>query len=96
METLKRLLEIAFLLFVLSKIFDRFPPQWKKFLQKIGTFQGKLLLTVFYFTLLAPFGLFVKIFQDSLHLKKPVSDSSHWKMRKEEKSGELLEKARNL
>lgn len=69
---------------------------WKKIAHKIGTFQGKLLLTIFYFTILAPFGLFVKIFQDPLHLKKPVSEQSHWKLRKDDEDSDPLKKARNL
>lgn len=67
---------------------------WKKIAHKIGTFQGKLLLTIFYFTILAPFGLFVKMFQDRLHLKKPVSGQSHWILRKDDENS--IEKARNL
>ena len=95
METLKRLLEIVFLIFVLTEIFNRFP-QWKKIAHKIGTFQGKLLLMIFYFTILAPVGLFVKMFQDPLHLKKPVSGLSHWILRKNDEDSDPLKKARNL
>lgn len=68
---------------------------WKKLAHKIGTFQSKVLLTVFYCVILAPFGLFVKLFQDPLHLKKPFSENSHWKTHKEEQMDNLLEKAKN-
>lgn len=95
METLKRLLVIAFLIFVLSMIINRFPPHWKQFLHKIGTFQSKMLLTVFYCVILAPFGLIVKLFQDPLHLRKPLSENSHWKLKKEEPAESLLERAKN-
>ena len=47
---------------------------WKKWVvvaQKIGNFQARLLLSVFYFTLLLPFSLVVTLFSDRLVKRKP-------------------------
>ena len=43
--------------------------KWKTVAQKIGDFQARLILGVFYFVLLAPFALVLKLFSDPLHLK---------------------------
>jgi hypothetical protein len=42
---------------------------WKRFGQFIGDFIGRLVLTVFYFTLFMPFGLGVRFFGDPLALR---------------------------
>ena len=47
---------------------------WKRFGQIIGDFVGRLVLTVFYFTLFMPFGLGVRFFGDPLALR-PSGDS---------------------
>ena len=41
---------------------------WKRFGQVMGDFIGRLVLTVFYFTLFMPFGLGVRFFGDPLAL----------------------------
>ena len=43
---------------------------WKKFGQLIGDFIGRVVLTVFYFTLFVPFGLGVRFFGDPLSLRR--------------------------
>jgi len=43
---------------------------WKKFGHALGNFQARILLTVIYAVLLLPFGLLVRVFSDSLHIKK--------------------------
>jgi len=43
---------------------------WKKFGHALGNFQARVLLTVIYAILIAPFGLLVRVFSDSLHMKK--------------------------
>jgi len=45
---------------------------WKRFGQLIGDFMGRLVLTVFYFTLFMPFGLGVRFFADPLAIR-PLS-----------------------
>jgi hypothetical protein len=42
---------------------------WKRFGQFIGDLIGRLVLTVFYFTLFMPFGLGVRLFSDPLALR---------------------------
>ena len=43
---------------------------WKSIAHKIGNFQARLILTVFYFIVVAPFALRVKVFSDPLQLKR--------------------------
>ncbi len=43
---------------------------WKKFGQFMGDFIGRLVLTVFYFTVLLPFGLIVALFSDRLDTRR--------------------------
>ncbi len=49
---------------------------WKRFGQVMGDFIGRLVLTVFYFTLFMPFGLGVRFFADPLALRP--SGPSKW------------------
>jgi hypothetical protein len=42
---------------------------WKRFGQFIGDFIGRLVLTVFYFTLFMPFALGVRFFGDPLAMR---------------------------
>ncbi|HXZ42003.1 MAG TPA: hypothetical protein VEG68_14765 [Terriglobales bacterium] len=43
---------------------------WKKIAHKIGNFQARVLLTVFYGVLVLPFGLAARFFSDPLRIKK--------------------------
>lgn len=49
-----------------TKISDR----WKKVGHAIGNFQARVLLTVIYYVLVLPFGMMVRLFSDSMHMKK--------------------------
>jgi len=51
-------------------MFRRVWERWKVIAHKIGTFQSRLLLNVFYFSVLLPFGVGIKLFSDRLHLKR--------------------------
>lgn len=45
---------------------------WKKvkiFLEKVGNFQSRVLLTLFYILLVIPMGLIMKLFSDPLRLR---------------------------
>jgi hypothetical protein len=42
---------------------------WKKVARKIGDFQARVLMTIFYFVLLAPFALIVRRTSDPLAIK---------------------------
>ena len=44
---------------------------WKRVGRKIGDFQARVLLTVFYFVILAPFAMGVRLLADPLGLKQP-------------------------
>jgi hypothetical protein len=44
--------------------------RWKKIGHAIGNFQARVLLTVIYSILILPFGLAVRFFADSMHMKK--------------------------
>ena len=48
----------------------KFWEAWKRFGQLIGDFVGRVVLTVFYFTLFVPFGLGVRLFGDPLALSR--------------------------
>ena len=47
----------------------RFWAGWKRFGKKIGDIQARLLLTVFYYVLLAPFALALRRWSDPLGIK---------------------------
>ena len=54
---------------ILKKIWH----QWKKFGQTMGDFIARVALTIFYFTILVPFGLVVHFFMDMLDSKGPTA-----------------------
>ena len=43
---------------------------WKRVGRKIGDFQARVLLTIFYFVILAPFAVVVRLTADPLGLKR--------------------------
>jgi hypothetical protein len=42
---------------------------WKSWSRRLGNYQGRLILAFFYFTVLIPFALVVKVFSDPLSLR---------------------------
>ena len=46
---------------------------WKRIAHKIGDFQARVLLTIFYFVIVAPFALAVRLFADPLALKSTTA-----------------------
>jgi len=52
---------------------------WKRLGKKIGDFQARLLLTVFYFILLSPFALGVRWWSDPLGIKSRAAPG--WRLR---------------
>jgi hypothetical protein len=58
---------------VLAKAWTR----WKVIAGIIGNFQARLLLLIFYFTIVPPFALIVKLLKDPLMLRPP-SGKSLW------------------
>ena len=43
---------------------------WKRFGHKVGNFQARVLLTIFYGVLVMPFGLAARMFSDPLRIKQ--------------------------
>lgn len=72
---------------MLRRLWER----WKIIAHKIGTFQSRVLLTVFYCLILAPFGIGVKLFANPLRLKG--QSGSHW-LERGEKTAASWEAAR--
>jgi hypothetical protein len=56
---------------------------WKKIAHKIGNFQARVILLIFYFIVLAPFALIIKR-SDPMRLRK--SSEHGWQIRPEENS----------
>lgn len=50
---------------------------WSQFAERLGNFQGRLLLILFYFVIALPFGLLVKLFRNPIR-KKKVNDPTFW------------------
>lgn len=42
---------------------------WKQAAHALGTFQARVLLTIFYAVLVLPFGIFARLFSDPLRIK---------------------------
>jgi hypothetical protein len=51
-------------------MFKRLWERWKIIAHAIGNFQARLLLTILYIVLVMPFGLMVRLFADSLRIRK--------------------------
>jgi hypothetical protein len=64
---------------------------WKKLAKKIGDFQARLILTVLYFVIVAPFALIVRFAADPLSIK-PHQEG--WRAKAETK-GSPMERALN-
>jgi len=64
---------------------------WKKIARKIGDFNARVILTVFYLVLLMPFAIVVKLFTDPLEIKKNARTG--WLPREEKPGISPMEKA---
>lgn len=43
---------------------------WKRIAHKIGNFQARVILTIFYAVLMFPFGMAARLFSDPLRIKR--------------------------
>lgn len=43
---------------------------WLVLARKIGQFQSRIILTLFYFVFVTPFGIAVRLFADPLHVRR--------------------------
>jgi len=64
---------------------------WKVFAIEIGNYQGRMLFAFFYFVIVTPFGIGVRLFSDPLKVKQAVR-ATNWLERSSER--EELETAR--
>lgn len=64
---------------------------WKRVARKIGDFQARILLTVFYFLFFAPFALAIRFLTDPLSIKN--NDNPGWEI-KTQSEGTTIEQAR--
>ena len=71
--------------------FRRLWEGWKRIARKIGDFNARVILTLFYFLLLCPFALILKIFTDPLELKQ--KEHIGWHERQEDLDITPLERA---
>lgn len=71
--------------------FRRLWEGWKKIARKIGDFNARVILTLFYFILLCPFAIIMKIFTDPLEIKNKEHIGWHNKVDNRELT--ILEKA---
>ncbi len=71
--------------------FRRLWEGWKKIAQIIGDFNARVILTLFYFILLCPFALMLKLFTDPLEIKN--KEHHGWHEKKEDEELTPLERA---
>ena len=64
---------------------------WKKVARKIGDFQARILLTIFYFIFFSPFAVAIRLLSDPLSIKHRTPPSWGTKSRAE---GTLIEQAK--
>ena len=70
----------------MSKIWEA----WKRFGQKVGDFQARVILTLVYFLIVGPFALVVRIASDPLRIK--AGHGGGWNL-KPEAEGSPIERA---
>jgi hypothetical protein len=73
------------------KLLRRFWNGWKRFGKKVGDFQARALLSIFYFLILSPFALLMRL-ADPLGLRK--SGDPAWQPRPAAPDGDVLARAR--
>lgn len=64
---------------------------WKRVARKIGDFNARVILTIFYLILLSPFALAVRFLTDPLSIKKKTGKG--WLTRKEDEETTRMERA---
>jgi len=58
---------------------------WNNFSKRMGSFQSRIILSLFFFIFVSPFAIAVKIFSDPLNIRHKTT-KSHWLTRKEIKT----------
>lgn len=54
----------------MRNLWQRFIAWWMPIAEAIGNFMNRVILSVFYFVIVMPFGLGVRLFSDPLRIKK--------------------------
>ncbi len=67
---------------------------WKPIAEKIGNFQARIILSVFYFIFVTPIALGVKLFSDPLKIKE--SDQGSWWIPREQGENSMEEAGRQF
>jgi len=57
---------------------------WNELARPVGDFQARLILTVFYFTVAAPFGLIVRTIKDPLTMRRRPAQTGWIKRKRRE------------
>ena len=73
---------------VVSGFFKKLWHRWKDFSKRMGSFQSRVLLSLFFFILVSPAALLIKVLGDPLRIKKIKAAESYW-MAKTESPTEL-------
>ncbi len=76
---------------VKPSIFRRMWEGWKRFGRKLGDFNARVILTLFYFILLLPFAVLLKLFTDPLEIKG--KEHVGWHVKEDKEDLTPLEKA---
>jgi hypothetical protein len=70
----------------MKQLLTRLWQRWTVYGHYIGDFQSRLLLTLFYFTILVPFGLLARVFSDPLELDSFRKETARWNHRPSQES----------
>jgi hypothetical protein len=73
-----------------SSLPQRLYHRWSAFSRRMGSFQSRILLSLFYFLIVTPFALAVKIFSDPLRLARHITPS-HWQSKPASKTPQTLD-----
>ncbi len=66
----------------MRRLWKRFTAWWMPIAEAIGNFMNRVILSIFYFVIVLPFGLGVRLFSDPLRIKKkPTSGWTNSAMR---------------
>jgi len=69
-------------------------PKWLQLAKIIGNFNGQVILTIFYLTIIAPLGLIYRLFADPLEIKSRFILKQKSSFRRWEHPKDNLENAR--
>jgi len=77
-----------------SNMLKRLWNWWKPIAERVGNFQARIILSIFYFIFVTPIALGVKLFSDPLTLKK--SNQASWWLSRETRKPNIEEAERQF